>query len=413
MNNKAIVRSDDLRDGNRRRVLACLRKTGPSHATDLAKNTGLSAASISSLTNQLVEQKIVVSSRSKHKSSINTRGRPQSFVELNADAGDIVTISLAIDFLKVQRLNYAGSLMSEHDVKLDTRSLSECELIDIVCKAIDSSLGQQNLKRDVPVQYIGMAYQGTTDHANGILLSSPIVAHKNIQLGRELENRFNIPVSITNNSCLIAEALNHKHQSTLGSTFATLVFSHGIGLGMFVDGKLFTGKNSSAMELGHLAFQRDGALCRCGRQGCIEAYAADYGIERLVAGESISAPPSGRVESSVFKLLCKSAEDKSVPAMQAFAIAGAAIGEGLSTLFTLFGPMPVALVGRDKRCLALMNDGLYSAFRGHSQKLNINELLHRFDSTEPLLEAGLIMNTLCRLDNKHAYATQLPIINFN
>lgn len=408
MNNNVMVRSDDLRNGNRRRVLACLRKTGRSHATELAKNTGLSAASISSLTAQLVEQNIVASSRSKHKSLVNARGRPQSLVELNANAGDIVTVSLSIDFLKVQRLDYTGAKVYEHHVTLDTRSLSEIELIDAICNAIDTCLCQQNLKRDVTARHIGMAYSGTTDHANGTLLWSPIVAHQNIQLGTELKRRFNIPVSITNDCCLIAEALNNTHQSTLGGTFATLVFSHGIGLGMFVDGKPFLGKNSSAMELGHLTFERNGALCRCGRNGCIEAYAADYGIERLVAGDSIDTPPSGRVEPSVFQNLRNAAKDKDIPAMQAFAIAGAAIGEGLSTLFTLFGPMPVALVGRDGDCLKLMEAGINSAFRDHSLDQNIDELLHRFDATEPLLEAGLAMNTLSRLDHNHAYSTQAP-----
>lgn len=410
MNNRIVARSDDLRDGNRRRVLACLRNTGPSHATDLAKITGLSAASISSLTAELAEQNIVQSSPSKNKTQANTRGRPQSLVELNADAGDVITVTLSIDLLKVQRLDYAGTTWFDHTVKLDTRSLTESNLIDVIGKAIDACLCKHNLERDVKAQHIGMSYQGTTDHANGTLLWSPIVAHKNIQLGSALKNRFNMPVSITNNCCLIAEALNFTQQYKLGSNFATVVFSHGVGLSMFIDGKPFTGKNSSAMELGHLPFERNGALCRCGRSGCIEAYAADYGIERLVAGDSITTLPSGRVNSDVIQTLCKAAENNDMPAMQAFAIAGAAIGEGLSTLFTLFGPMPVALVGRNERCLKLMNAGIHSAFGNHPQELDISKLLHRFDNTEPLLEAGLNMNTLSRLDNTHAYSSVSPTI---
>lgn len=402
MNGSSIVRSDDLRNENRRRVLECLRSNGSCSPAQLADDTGLSAASISSLTSQMVDQGIVDSTR---QTSVNMgRGRPQSLIELNALAGDIVTLNLAIDLIQVRRINYAGALLHDISLEIDSRSMKKSELLDVVCKNIKQVI---NLDIGNTVKSIGVAFQGVIENLTGTLTWSPIIHDENVHLGQVLQSTFKLPVSVNNDCRLISEALSHSSHNTLGNSFATVLFSDGVGLGLYIDGKPFSGIQTSALELGHLRFERNGALCRCGRKGCIEAYAADYGIERLANGLSIHEDPSGRVDAVQIKHLCDAGSAGDIPALQAFAVAGAAVGDGLFTIFTLLDPMPVALVGRSVDGFELMRKGINSAFNDNNKgSVPIDDLLHCFESAEPLLQGGLTINTLAMVDTQFAYLNQ-------
>ena len=160
---------------------------------------------------------------------------------------------------------------------------------------------------------------------------------------------------------MIARALRQWHGEELGPSFATVLFTHGVGMALTLDGRAFAGIRSSALEIGHLRFERDGALCRCGRRGCIEAYAADYGIARLAGGGPLDTAPPGRVAADTLDELIAAARRGERAAVQAFAVAGAAVGDGLAELFILLDPMPVALVGRSDEAFSLMSDGLHAA----------------------------------------------------
>lgn len=398
----SIVKSDDLRQENRRRVLNVLRVHGPSSPAHLADKTGLSAASISSLTCQLADQGIVKSTKQKNLGSNTARGRPQSLIGLDGSAGDIITLNLAIDLIEVRRINYKSKILGKRTIELDTRDLNGKELLDIVVRVIQDLIAQDS---DRSVRCIGVGFQGITENKSGALIWSPILQEKNVPLAAVLQDQFQLPVTVNNDCRLISDALVQSQQELLGTSFATVLFSHGVGLGLYIDGQPFSGVHSSALEIGHLRFERGGALCRCGKQGCIEAYAADYGILRLAAGESINDDPIGRVDSADMIKLCEAASNKDDAAIQAFAIAGAAIGEGLAILFALFDPMPVALVGRTEHEVGLMKMGIKSVFRDQpGDTIAIETLLHCFENGEPLLDSGLTHNTLEKADRLLAYS---------
>lgn len=401
MSKQNIVRSDDLRYENRRRLLNALRMQGPSSPASLAHATALSTASISALSSQLADAGVIKSTRQKNMGSRAVRGRPQTLISLKGSAGDIVTVNLAIDLIRARRIDYAGKVISTETIVLSTRDMSEETLLDFIVGTIRKLI---ELDSDKAICCIGVGFQGVTENHSGTLIWSPIIKQQHVQLGALLKDEFQLPVSVNNDCRLISEAISYSHQELLGESFATVLFSDGVGLGLFLDGAPFSGIHSSALEMGHLRFERDGALCRCGKRGCIEAYAADYGIIRLASGESIHDEPIGRIDAMQMSELCElAAENDAVK--QAFAIAGAAIGEGLATLFTLFDPMPVVAVGRSRQGVDLMQAGINSVFSDQSgNKPGMVEILHCFDDAEPLLESGLTLNTLARADRQIAYA---------
>ncbi|MFK8075647.1 MAG: ROK family protein [Granulosicoccus sp.] len=396
MRGSPIIRSDDLRSENRRRLLETLRSFGACAPAKLRDLTGLSAASVSTLSTQLIDQGIIKSEKDPESVRKTGRGRPKTLLSLNSKAGFTITVNITIDHIEVQCVKYDGKVCESRSISTDTRALSEDDLLYRIMEAVDELCAKQTTNR---LLHIGVAFQGVTEHATGRLLWSPILQLQNVPLGESLGSRYNTSVSVENDCQLMSEALSQKKPKELGQSFATVLFSHGIGLGLFLGGRPFSGIRSSALELGHMRFERNGALCRCGKLGCIEAYAANYGIERLAFGHSISDVPVGRVSSETLNELVDQAVNGDKAVSQAFVIAGAAVAEGLVNLFTLFDAMPVALIGHDDCTFSLMQEGIESVFRQNlDDEKSASSLIHYFNNEKELLEFGLIHNSLRNVD---------------
>lgn len=395
-----IIRSDDLRYENRRRLLNILRVEGPCSPARLRQLTGLSAASVSTLCSQMIDQGILLSERSPADPEKSLRGRPRSRLSRNPAAGHVLTITLTIDRIGVSLVDYAGQVCGTLEKCPDTRTLSASRLLSVLYDCVDELCAEHKEKR---LHHIGVGFQGQTEHATGVLLWSPIICEHNVPLGTALRRRYAIDVSVHNDCRLIAQALSLSSAKLLGDTFATVLFSQGVGLGLYLNGQPFAGTRSSAMEIGHLRYKADGALCRCGRRGCIEAYAADYGIERLALELPEDSIPTGRVAESSMQALIAAAQAGDKTASQAFETAGRAVGEGLVNLFTLLDPMPVALVGHTGNAFDLMLTGIHTVLDAHLiNGPDPSRLLHYFTREGPLLCQGLIDNSLSQVDRQFA-----------
>ncbi len=400
MPSSSIIRSDDLRSENRRRVLNTLRAEESCTPARLRHLSGLSAASVSTLCSQMIEQGILISERSPTDPEKRLRGRPRSQLSLNPAAGHVLTITLTIDLIRGRLVDYAGKVCGCVEHYPDTRALNATQLMSALCECIDELCAQHP---GVRLHHIGVGFQGQTEHATGTLLWSPIMRERNVPLGATLRRRYAVNVSVHNDCRLIAQALNRSHTDLLGDTFATVLFSHGVGLGVYLNGLPFAGTRSSAMEIGHLRYETGGALCRCGKLGCIEAYAADYGIVRLAQGQPTDESPAGRVADSSMDALIAAAQTGDKSASHAFLTAGRAVGEGLVILFTLLDPMPVALVGHSNSAFDLMQTGIHTILDAYL--INGPEpsaLLHYFTKEDPLLSQGLIDNSLSQVDRLFA-----------
>ena len=396
MSSTPIIRSDDLRTENRYRILGTLRREGTLSRAALGERTSLSQAAISTLIGQLAAEGALESGAGPSEAAANgRRGRPQTLVALAPCASAALTVSLSIDRLRLALVDYAGTETLVRDRRLDTRALDARALLR---RVVDGVARLARLAPGGRVAHIGVAFQGMTENASGDLLWSPVLRVREVPLGRVLARRFGVPTSVNNDCALIARALRQRHADALGDDFATVLFGHGVGLGLTLGGRSFAGIRSSALEIGHLPFERGGARCRCGRLGCIEAYAADYGIVRTAdAGAPHSAPP-GRVDRRAVDVLVGAARDGDARARKALALAGTAVGEGLSTLFTLLDPMPVALVGRSDEALAMMSDALCGALDAAGHGAEAPPALIGFEDDEPLLHAGLALDTLDAVD---------------
>ncbi|HZU89787.1 MAG TPA: ROK family protein, partial [Stellaceae bacterium] len=288
------IRLDDVRRRNRAMTIAAVRRAGRPSRTEIVAATNLSHATISAITADLIGEGVLVEAKTPEASLIK-RGRPQVGLELSGHAAAAVTLSLSMNSLSSAITDYSGLVLAEERRKLDTLKLSRRALID-ECVAMarlrlrDPALAGRRVFRIV------LVVQGTTDAGSRRLVWSPITPHGDIPFAAALEQALGVPATVENDCNMMAMALSWRDPERYRDNFAAILLSIGVGMGLVLKGELFTGARSSGGEFGHMIHRPDGALCRCGRRGCIEAYAGDYAIWRNARRKDEGEKPVAEVD---------------------------------------------------------------------------------------------------------------------
>jgi len=124
---------------------------------------------------------------------------------------------------------------------------------------------------------VGASVPGPADTARGILLNPPnLPSWHNAPIGSALQEAFGVEVRIENdaNAAGLAEHAFGAGRGVQDMVYLTM--STGVGAGVIADGRLLTGAYGGAGELGHLPVEFPGIPCRCGLQGCLEAYVGGH-----------------------------------------------------------------------------------------------------------------------------------------
>ncbi|MDQ6433580.1 ROK family transcriptional regulator [Mesorhizobium sp. LHD-90] len=393
------IRHDDLRKRNRAMVISAVRRAGQVSRTDIAATTGLSHSTISAISADLIAEGILTEAKGAEAGAAR-RGRPQVAIGLNPEAAAVVAIVLLFNFLSVAVVDFSGRVIVEERRKLSTFDLSEDELVG-ECIAM---VRRQTARREVAgrdVLRIVLAVQGTTDAVGREMLWSPITAHEGVDFGGRLEKAFGVPVTVENDCNMIAVALRWHDPDRYRDDFIAILLSHGIGMGLVLKGDLFTGTHSSGGEFGHMVHRPDGALCRCGRRGCVEAYAGNYAIWRSASGASEDEAPISDISVDDMARLAVSARDHDGPEREAYQKAGEALGYGLGSLFALIDPAPVAMVGIGAAAFDLIEPSLratigLTAGGQHSKAISFATYADEL----PLITLGCAMRALTFIDTE-------------
>lgn len=166
--------------------------------------------------------------------------------------------------------------------KLSTKSGRGFDaVVDRIARTVRDAVDESDLSIK-QVRGIGIGAPATIDPEKGEVIFAPNLGWKNAPLRRELEKALDIPVFVENdcNICTLGvhEAeLQGKPRSLVGIFLGT-----GIGGGIILDGKLHSGFNRTAGEIGHMILQVGGPKCGCGNRGCFEALASRLAIFREI-----------------------------------------------------------------------------------------------------------------------------------
>src|SRR5690606_13460775 len=141
------------------------------------------------------------------------------------------------------------------------------------------------------------------------MLWSPITPHTDIPFADILEAEFSVLVRVENDCNMMAEALRWRDPARYRDDFIVILLSHGMGMVLVLKGGMFTGTHWSGVGFGHMVHRPDGALRRCGRRGCMEAYAGSYASRRRAGGQGQNEAPRGGRWEAEMQALAEPARD--------------------------------------------------------------------------------------------------------
>jgi predicted NBD/HSP70 family sugar kinase len=337
--------SELVRRQNRRVVLSALREHGPLARIELGRTTGLSPASITSIASQLIVENILEELEQPFPQPLlSKRGRPVVRLGINSKAAHVLAVNISIEAVRLAIADFNGQIAHRTSLRIPTYTASAKAFGEIVADAIAAFLTSCNFKPN-NIARIGIAVQGLADDKAGTLVWSPAFLEKNIPLTEPITRKLGVPCILANDANMIAEGFLSDDPAQNQGTTATIFTGYGVGMGLIVDGKVYHGATGGASEFGHMNHIPHGAPCRCGRRGCIEAYAADYGIWREASGTVDCNPPDEAIDPVLMQGLLDRATAGDPTAVRAFEKAGEALGFGIARLIAILNLDRIVIAG--------------------------------------------------------------------
>ncbi|MGA6924682.1 MAG: ROK family protein [Desulfosarcina sp.] len=227
---------------------------------------------------------------------------------------------------------------------------------DAILRAIVQSARRALRKAGVEMadlSAVGVGAPGPSNPQTGILHVSPnLPGLRDIPITTILRERFGKPVFLINDANAAALAEYHFGAGRGSACFVYVTVSTGIGGGVLIDGRLFTGSTGGGAEIGHMTIDDKGPPCNCGNVGCWEALASGTALakeaQRLIAkGQrtSMLEHAAGDPEQVDAKVVQQAAEQGDDLAQLLVARTAHYLGTGLANLINIFNPDRIALGG--------------------------------------------------------------------
>ena len=196
--------------------------------------------------------------------------------------------------IKAGLLDETGAVLYRTKAPTPKTRKSE-EIADDMCRLVQTVLTESGIA-ETAVESIGVGIPGVCSEERGTVIYTPNINFSAFPLRAHMQKTFSLPVHLANdaNCAALGEyfCLPQRPRDMILITLGT-----GIGGGLILDGKLHTGFNGIAGEVGHILLCPGGEPCECGRQGCWESYASVSALIRQTRAFIASHPESSFAKS--------------------------------------------------------------------------------------------------------------------
>jgi predicted NBD/HSP70 family sugar kinase len=327
----------------RQQIFDRIRAAGLISRVDLAKELDVSPASVTALSSELITLGLIQEVATTKQGSDPMRGRPPVALGVRPDAGHVIGVKLSDLEHTAVILDFSGRRLASASFETAGTLQTQADIIGLVQMLVTKILSQTAYGLpDICAVAVGIP--GMSDTASGAILWSPVVTQQNFSLGPELSALLGCPVIIDNDANMVTLAELWFGAGRRLADFAVVTIEHGVGMGLVLDHQVFRGATGKGMEIGHTKVQLDGALCRCGQRGCLEAYVADYALKRE-ASTALNIGNVGASSGDLLESLYSQAKNGNATARAIFDRAGRYLALGLANIINLFDPSLIILSG--------------------------------------------------------------------
>jgi len=328
---------ETLRRLNRLRVIDALRDEGLISRAEIARRTGLSRSTVSSLVSELQADGLVVERPEPAAAHGDQGGRPPILLSFDASAGVAVGIDFDHHHVRVAVSDLSSRILAEREQMLDTDHAAH-EGLDAAAALVSELLEEAGVDEQRVIG-AGMCLPGPVHRPTGVVGSTAILpGWVGVAAADEMHRRLQLPILVDNDANLAALAEAAFGAGRDAKDLVYLMISSGIGAGLVLNGRLYRGAEGLAGELGHVLVDAEGPVCRCGNRGCLETVAGTDALADLLR-RSHGDGLDGRA-------IVRLAREGDLGCRRVIADAGRAIGKAAATLVNVLNP-ELLIVGGD------------------------------------------------------------------
>lgn len=341
-----------LRESNRALVLDALRSSGTLIQAELARVTGLSAATVSNIVRDLSGDGLL------RVTTTISGGRRARAVSLDRAAGVAAGIDFGRRHVRVALADLSHSVLGEHEVAVAPR-VPASEAIEIGVEVFHSLLDAAGVGTDALVG-VGVGLPGPIDARDGLVGSASILPEwVGVNAAEVIGASLGMGVSVDNDANLGALAELTWGAARGHRDVVYIKIASGVGAGLVLGGELHRGHIGTAGEIGHLTMDENGQVCRCGNRGCLETMASAGIVLDLLAR---SHGPDLTVADVV-----RLAAEGDAACIRVIGDVGRHVGVAVANLCNLLNPSVVVVGGS----LAAAGDVLLQPMRAAVQRYAI------------------------------------------
>jgi N-acetylglucosamine repressor len=312
---------------NEQLVVRTVYDLGPISRADVARQTGLTRTTVSDVVTGLLDGGVV----REIGRGPSSGGKAPILLEVDQDARLVVGLDLGEEHFSGSLVNLRGEI--RRTVELPVAGRDGDDAVELVYLLLDRLLDGIA----APLLGIGIGTPGLVDSRTGTIRRAVNLDWRDLALGSIVAERYGVPVNVANDSQAAALAeYTFAGEGRVPNLIAIRV-GPGVGAGLILRGALFQGDGFGAGEIGHTVVDDHGALCRCGRTGCLETVAGMRAIEARATAAT------GR-ETDVDALRA-AADAGEAWATEIIDEAGAALGKAIAALVGALDVQRIVLLG--------------------------------------------------------------------
>jgi predicted NBD/HSP70 family sugar kinase len=325
----------DLRRENRAAVLWSLYLSQPRSRHELSAATGLSAASVTNVIRELIDEGIVIETGLEESDG----GRPRAILGMNPGYGYVIGVEIGETRTRVElfdltmteraRAEYPLDRVAEHDVAV---------VVEQIVSGVNAVIADSGVDPGA-ILGVGIGVPGIIEREPEVLVHGQTYGWDAVPLWRLLRAHTGLPLRFDNGANAMGQAEVWFGAARGARSAVVVLVGSGVGASLISGGATYQGATSSAAEFGHVTVAVGGRKCRCGSMGCLEAYA---GAEAIL--ERYGRPMTANDQEGALAELIGAARTSPLAAAILDETAQY-LGAGIGTMINLFNPDRVVLGG--------------------------------------------------------------------
>jgi predicted NBD/HSP70 family sugar kinase/DNA-binding XRE family transcriptional regulator len=266
---------------NRSVLLRLLRKQSGLSRARLAQESGLTKSTVSLLVRELIEEGWLSEAES---TAANGLGRPSTPVQIDGTRRAVLGVEIAVETVRVVAVSLTGEVLTSIEEPLANTqpALVCCQVAKLVAR-----LAKDMARRQVQLSGVGVGLPGAFDVATGQVSFAPNLGWRRVDFVPLMASALDkagvppVPLHVQNEADTAALSEYEFSGEDVKDSLIFVTCGVGVGAGILLNDRLFTGSQGMAGEIGHSILQIDGPRCSCGRNGCVETFIGARALAKM------------------------------------------------------------------------------------------------------------------------------------